>query len=75
MPNLAPGASAMAVATVISSVAPSSELPFEPGDMPRNRAFRAEITVTPYADPQYTQPVPDVNPGNDLMSFWVMRAC
>ena len=75
MASLAPGVSAMADATVISSVAPSGELLFAPGDMPRNRAFRMEITVTPYADPQYTQPVPDVNPRNDVMSFWVMRAC
>ena len=75
MASLAPGVSAMADATVISSVAPSGELLFAPGDMPRNRAFRMEITVTPYADPQYSQPVPDVNPRNDVMSFWVMRAC
>ena len=75
MAGLAPGANAMADATVISSVAPSGDLLFQPGDMPRNRAFRMEITVVPYADPQFTQPVPDVNPANDVMSFWVMRAC
>ena len=49
-------------------------LAIKPGDL-RNRAFRMEITVTPYADAQFTQPATDANPGNDVINFWLMRAC
>jgi hypothetical protein len=34
-----------------------------------------EITVTPFADPQFSQPVTDPNSSNDVMNFWLMRAC
>lgn len=34
-----------------------------------------EITVTPYADAQFSQPATDANPGNDVINFWLMRAC
>ena len=65
----------MADLTAISSVSPDADVLFQPGNLPRNRAFRMEITVTPFADPQYSRPVSDANPDNDVMSFWLMRAC
>ena len=76
--NLAPlqaGGTTMADLTAISSVSPDADVLFQPGNLPRNRAFRMEITVTPFADPQYSRPVSDANPDNDVMSFWLMRAC
>jgi hypothetical protein len=57
---------------VISSGSP---LAFRRRDLPRNRAVRVEISVTPFADAQYSQPISDSNPSNNVMSFWVMRAC
>lgn len=76
--SLAPlqaGGTTMADLTAISSVSPDADVLFQPGNLPRNRAFRMEITVTPFADPQYSLPVSDANPDNDVMSFWLMRAC
>jgi len=61
--------------TAISSLGTTVELVFKPGDLPRNRAFRMEITVTPYAEAQCSQPATDANPGNDVINFWLMRAC
>jgi hypothetical protein len=72
---LQPGATTMADLTAISSVSPDAGVLFQPRDLPRNRAFRMEITVTPFADPQYSRPVSDANPDNDVMSFWLMKAC
>jgi len=34
-----------------------------------------EISVTPFADPLFVQPVADANSSNDAISFWLMRAC
>ncbi|HJW69178.1 MAG TPA: hypothetical protein VJ829_07470, partial [Candidatus Binatia bacterium] len=62
---LGPGSPAMADLTAISSVSPLADVLFQPRDLPRNRAFRVEISVTPFADAQYSQPVPDSNPSND----------
>ena len=72
---LAPGAAAVADVTAISSVSPVSDLLFQIRDLPRNRPSRMEISVVPFADAQYSRPVPDSNPSNDVISFWVMRAC
>ena len=72
---LGPDASSTAQVTAISSLGPNGELVFKPGDLPRNRAIRMEITVTPYADAQFSQPATDTNPGNDVINFWLMRAC
>jgi hypothetical protein len=59
----------------VSSLGSSGDLVFEPGDIPRNRAFRMETTVTPFADAQFSQPVTDSNGANDVINFWLMRAC
>ena len=72
---LGPDASSTAQVTAISSLGPHGELVFKPGDLPRNRAFRMKITVTPYADAQLSQPLTDSNPSNDVMNFWLIRAC
>ena len=72
---LGPDASSTAQVTAISSLGPNGELVFKPGDLPRNRAFRMKITVTPYADAQLSQPLTDSNPSNDVMNFWLIRAC
>ena len=61
--------------TAISSLGTNADLVFKPGDLPRNRAFRMEITVTPYTDTQLTQPATDSNPANDVINFWLWRAC
>ena len=61
--------------TAISSLGTTAGLVFKPGDLPRNRAFPMEITVTPYTDAQFSQPATDANPGNDVINFWLMRAC
>ena len=34
-----------------------------------------EISVTPFADPGFGQPLADSNSSNDVISFWLMRAC
>jgi len=73
--SLVPGGSSRALVTAISSLGTTNELVFKPGDPPRNRAFRMEITVTPYAGAQFSQPATDTNPGNDVINFWLMRAC
>ena len=49
--------------TAISSLDTTDELVFEPGDLPRNRAFRMEITVTPYTDAQFSQPATGLERG------------
>jgi hypothetical protein len=72
---LAPGAATVADVTAISSVSPFADLLFQPADLPRKRAFRMEISVAPFADPQHSQPVPDANPGNDVINLWLKRAC
>ena len=73
--RLGPGTSAVGDLTAISSLDSTGALILEPGDLPRNRAFRMEITVTPFADAQFSQPVTDSNAGNDVISFWLVRAC
>jgi hypothetical protein len=72
---LAPGTVESANVTAISSVSPSRNTLFQPKDLQRSRAVRMEITVEPFADPQFGQPVADPNSSNDVMNFWVMRAC
>jgi hypothetical protein len=61
--------------TAISSVSTISDLLFQIRDLPRNLPCRMESSVVPFADAQYSQPVPDADPSNDVISFWVMRAC
>src|SRR5262249_39821075 len=73
--TLASGGSSRALVTAIGSLGTSAELASKPGDLPRNRAFRVEITVTPYTDAQFSQPATDANPGNNVINFWLMRAC
>jgi hypothetical protein len=73
--QLGPGTSTAGDVTAISSLDSTGALIFESGDLPRSRAFRMEITVTPFADAQFSQPVTDSNAGNDVISFWLMRAC
>jgi hypothetical protein len=72
---LAPGAATVADVTAISSVSPLADILFQPSDLPRRRAFRMEISVAPFADPQHNQLVPDADPGNDVINFWLKRAC
>jgi hypothetical protein len=72
---LGPGAAESATATVISSVSPSRDSLFQPKDLQRNSGVRMEITVAPFADPQFTQRLQDANPDNDVINFWIMRAC
>jgi hypothetical protein len=34
-----------------------------------------ELTVTPFGDAQFRQPVPNDNATDGVTSFWLMRAC
>ena len=65
---LAPGAAELTDATSISSVSPSRDSLFQPKDLPHKTAVRMEITVTPFAAPQFSQPVADPNASNDARS-------
>ena len=46
---------------------------FKPGDLPLNTPVRLEITLSAFADSSFTQPVPDPDPSDNVLSFWVMR--
>jgi hypothetical protein len=72
---LEPGAAELTGVTSISSVSPSRDSLFQPKELKQKTVVRMEITVTPFADPQFSQPVADPNSSNDAMSFWLMRAC
>ena len=72
---LRPSAAEVCAATPIRAVSLAQNVPFRPKDLPRNRAVRMEISVTPFADPLFVQPVADSNSSNDVISFWLMRAC
>jgi len=72
---LQPGTAEVCAATPIRTVSSPQDVPIRPKDLPRNRAVRMEISVTPFADPRFGQPVPDSNSSNDVISFWLMRAC
>jgi hypothetical protein len=72
---LQPGAAEVGAATPVRAVSSSQNVPLRPKDLPRNRAVRMEISVTPFADPLFVQPVADSNSSNDVISFWLMRAC
>jgi len=72
---LRPGTAEMGAATPIRAVSSAQDVPIRPKDLPRNRAVRMEISVTPFADPLFVQPVADANSSNDAISFWLMRAC
>jgi hypothetical protein len=75
LPPLAPGESEDVGYTPLSTVNPFRTWMFQPKDLPANQPVRMELSVTPFADAQYTQPGPDSNPGNDTVNFWVQRAC
>ena len=73
---LRPGAAEVCAATpILRAVSLAQNVPFRPKDLPRNRAVRMEISVTPFADPGFGQPLADSNSSNDVISFWLMRAC
>jgi hypothetical protein len=72
---LQPGTAEVCAATPVRPVGSSPNVPIRPKDLPRNRAVRMEISVTPFADPLFVQPVADSNSSNDVISFWLMRAC
>ena len=72
---LQPGTAEVCAATPIRAVSLAQNVPFRPKDLPRNRAVRMEISVTPFADPGFGQPLTDSNSSNDVISFWLMRAC
>jgi hypothetical protein len=72
---LRPGTAEVYAATPIRAVSSVQDAPIRPKDLPRNRAVRMEISVTPFADPLFVQPVADSNSSNDAISFWLKRAC
>ena len=72
---LQPGTAEVCAATPIRAVTSPQDVPIRPKDLPRNRAVRMEISVTPFADPGFGQPLTDSNSSNDVISFWLMRAC
>jgi hypothetical protein len=72
---LEPGAAELTAATFISSVSPSRNSLFQPKELKQKTVVRMEITVMPFADPQFSQPVADPNSSNDVMNFWLMRGC
>ena len=72
---LQPGTAEVCAATPIRAVSSPQGVTIRPKDLPRNRAVRMEISVTPFADPGFGQPLTDSNSSNDVISFWLMRAC
>ena len=70
---MAPGQRVEAGYTVISTVGPFRDWLFQPQDLEANTPVRMAITVTPFADPQCTQPIPDADRSNNVLDLWLMR--
>lgn len=72
---LNPGTSAEAGFTPISSVGQFCQFQFQPIDLKKNTPVRMNVELSPFADPGFTTPVTDTNSSNNVISFWVKRAC
>jgi len=70
---LNPGDSPEEAFTPIDSGGPFCAFQFQPADLRMHTPVRMQVEMGLFSDAALTTPAPDVDPGNNVFSFWLMR--